>query len=158
MEVIGEIAVNKYNLLSFQEKLNQITVFYHIKDQGSHWVYQYWFFYAFNDFKKATENKHYGDWESVFVFVDKDSKKVIKAIGTAHQRKLFDTEIYEPDNNHIWTYVGEGSHANCIDEKDDGYCDFRKWSKFENWNKNGPKISYNNYQLQEINIDFINNF
>ncbi|MBL7053529.1 MAG: lamin tail domain-containing protein, partial [Candidatus Portnoybacteria bacterium] len=158
IEIIGEIAVDKYNQLSFEEKLNQITVFYHIKDEGNQWVYQYWFFYAFNDFPKLIKNKHYGDWESVFVFVDKDSNKVIKVIGTAHQRKLFDTEIYAPGINHIWTYIGNGSHANCIDEEDDGYCDFFKWRKWEKWDKNGPKISYSDYRLQEINLDFINGF
>ena len=41
MEIIGEIAVDKYNQLSFEQKLNEITVFYHIKDEGNQWVYQY---------------------------------------------------------------------------------------------------------------------
>ncbi|MFH1938481.1 MAG: lamin tail domain-containing protein, partial [Patescibacteria group bacterium] len=158
LEIIGQIAVDKYNQLSFEQKLNQMTVFYYIKDEGNQWVYQYWFFYVFNDFPKLIKNKHYGDWESVFVFVDKDSKKVIKVIGTAHQRKLFDTEIYNPENNNIWSYIGNGSHANCIDEKDDGYCDRKRWRLVEKWDKNGPKISYDSYNLQEINLDFINGF
>ncbi len=157
-EISGKTAVKRYNQLSLQEKLSNLTTLYHIQDHDDQWVYQYWLFYVFNDFKKLTKNKHYGDWESVFVFVDKESKQIVKAIGTAHQRRVFDTEIYEPQNNHIWTYVSNGSHANCIDEKSDGYCDFYMWSKMEQWDKNGKKISYDNYNLKEITPKFINNF
>ncbi|MFH0906659.1 MAG: hypothetical protein V1829_00145, partial [bacterium] len=153
-EINGQTAVDKYNELSFQAKLNNLTVFYYIKDEGDKWVYQYWFFYVFNDFPGITKNQHYGDWESVFVFVDKDSKKVIKVIGTAHQRKLFDTEIFNPSSEHIWTYIGQGSHANCIDDKADGYCDFFKWRKWEKWNISGNKVQYDNYRLQGISFDF----
>ncbi|GAF74418.1 unnamed protein product, partial [marine sediment metagenome] len=158
VEISGEIAVNKYNQLSFQEKLENLTVLYHIQDYGSQWVYQYWFFYIFNDYYKGIKNKHYGDWEAVFVFVDKETGQVLKVIGTAHQRKIFDTEIIKPENNHIWTYVGNGSHANCLDEDDDGYCNFLKWRKFESWDKSGYKIVYNKYILEEITFDFINYF
>jgi len=158
LEINGEIAINKYNQLSLKGKLDNLTVFYHIKDEGNQWVYQYWFFYVFNDSLGRIKNKHYGDWEAVFVFVDKQSKQAIKVIGTAHQRKIFDTEIYRPENNHIWTYIGSGSHANCLDEKDDGYCDLFKWRFIEKWDKNGRKILYSNYNLKEITFDFIDMF
>jgi len=158
VEINGEIAVNKYNQLSLEAKLRNMTVFYHILDYGNQWVYQYWFFYVFNDYQKVIKNKHYGDWEAVFVFVDKESKQVIKVIGTAHQRKIFDTEIINPENERIWTYVGNGSHANCIDEIDDGYCDYKRWKVFEKWDKNGRKIFYSDYTLKEITFDFINSF
>lgn len=158
LEINGEIAVDKYNQLSVQEKINNLTVLYHILDYGDQWVYQYWFFYVFNDFPKATKNKHYGDWEAVFVFVDKESGKVVRVISTAHQRKIFDIEIHYPENNHIWTYVGNGSHANCIDKNPDGHCDFLKWRLFEKWDKNGERIPYYGYSLKEINIDFIAEF
>ena len=158
IEINGEIAVNKYNQLSLETKLENMTILYHILDYGSQWIYQYWCFYVLNDYYKGIKNKHYGDWEAVFVFVDKESKEVVKVIGTAHQRKFFDIEIYFPQNNHIWTYVGGGSHANCIDEEPDGYCNFLKWRKFEAWDKMGSKIHYNNYNLQEITLDFINKF
>jgi parallel beta-helix repeat protein len=144
--------------LSIDEKLNILTVLYHILDYGDQWVYQYWLFYVFNDYHKGLKNKHYGDWEAVFVFVDKDSGKVLKTIGTAHQRRVFDTEINNPENNHIWTYVGGGSHANCVDKRPDGYCDFLKWRKLEDWDRNGYKIINNKYTLKEINANFINEF
>ena len=158
IEINGEIAVNKYNQLSLETKLENITVLYHILDYGNQWVYQYWLFYIFNDSLGKVKNKHYGDWEAVFVFVDKNSGQVVKAIGTAHQKRIFDTEIYQPENKHIWTYVGNGSHANCLDEKDDGYCDLFKWRFLEKWDKNGHKILYDNYTLKEITFDFIKIF
>jgi len=158
IEINGEIAVDKYNQLSLEEKIANLTVFYHIYDHGHQWVYQYWFFYIFNGSLGKIKNKHYGDWEAVFVFVDKDSKEINKVIGTAHQRRFFDIEIYQPENEHIWTYVGNGSHANCLDEEDDGYCDLFKWRFLEKWDKNGYKVLHNNYNLKELNFDFINEF
>ena len=157
-EISGQEAIEKYNQLSFKEKVNNLTVLYHIQDNASQWVYQYWFFYVFNDSLGKIKNQHYGDWEAVFVFVDKNSKQVNKAIGTAHQRRLFDTEILNPDNNHIWTYVGAGSHANCVDDEGDGYCNFFMWDLSEKWDKNGLKIPYTSYKLKEITSDFINEF
>ncbi|MBU2473040.1 PQQ-binding-like beta-propeller repeat protein, partial [Patescibacteria group bacterium] len=157
-EIEGEKAVNKYNQLSLEEKLDKMTVFYHIEDEGVEWVYEYWFFYVFNDSLGKIKNEHYGDWESVYVFVDKNSEQIIKVIGTAHQRRIFDTEINNPEIDHIWSYIGGGSHANCVDDESDGYCDFAKWRTFEKWDKNGSKILYNNYKLTEISPDFIDNF
>jgi len=158
IEIEGEVAVEKYSKLSLKEKLNNLTVFYHIEDEGNQWVYQYWFFYVFNDYPTLTQNKHYGDWESVFVFVDKDSREVVKVIGTAHQRKLFDTEIYEPENNHIWSYVGNGSHAVCVDKESDGKCNKKRWRFFEKWDKKGPKVGFREYTLVEFTPKFIHKF
>lgn len=158
LEIDGQTAVNKYNRLSLEQKVNNLTVFYHILDYGNQWVYQYWFFYVLNDSLGGIRNEHYGDWEAVYVFVDKNSGQVIKTIGTAHQREIFDTEIINPQTSHIWTYVGSGSHANCINERDNGYCDFTKWRRLEEWDKHGLKIKYNNYQLKEITLDFIKEF
>ena len=159
IEIEGEKAVNKYNKLSLKDKLNNLTVFYHIDNEGNQWVYQYWFFYVFNDYKKGIRNKHYGDWESVFVFVDKDSKEVIKVIGTAHQRKLFNTEIYDPKSNHIWSYIGGGSHANCVDNNgEDGECNRTRWRRIEKWDKRGSKVSFKEYTLVEFTLSFINKF
>jgi len=41
LEISGEIAINKYNQLSLKGKLDNLTVLYHIKDEGNQWVYQY---------------------------------------------------------------------------------------------------------------------
>ena len=158
IEISGKKAVSRYNQLSQQEKINNLTVFYHIQDNGNQWVYQYWLFYVFNDYQLSVKNKHYGDWEAIYVFVDKNSNKINKAIGTSHQRKIFDTEIYNPEINHIWSYVGNGSHANCVDNNYDGYCDFFRWRGFEKFDKNGYKAVHNSYKLIEITPEFINKF
>jgi len=157
-EISGEIAVLKYNNLTIQEKLNKLTVLYHIEDEGDELVYEYWFFSVFNDAAGLIKNKHYGDWESVFVFVDKSANKVNKVIGTAHERVIFDTEIYAPSSNHIWAYIGEGSHANCVDEENDGYCNFTKWRRGEKWDGNGPQVLYNQYNLKEITLEYVTQF
>ncbi len=157
-EIQGEKAVNKYNQLSLQEKLKKMNVLYHILDYGDEWVYQYWFFYVFNGSFGLVKNEHYGDWEAVYVYVDKASKKINKVIGTAHQRRFFDTELNYPKTNHIWSYIGNGSHANCVDQVDDGYCEFSRWRGFESWDKNGLKINHNHYNLIEINAYFIKQF
>ena len=158
IEISGEKAVQKYNKLSQQEKINKLTVFYNIQDEGDQLIYQYWFFYVFNDYQISVKNKHYGDWEAVYIFVNKNSGEVNKAIGTSHQRKIFDTEIYNPKTNHIWSYIGNGSHANCVDKIDDGYCDFFKWREFEKWDKNGYKAEHNSYNLIKITPEYINQF
>jgi parallel beta-helix repeat protein len=157
-EISGQKAVDKYNRLSLEQKVSNLTVLYHIQDYGSQWVYQYWFFYVFNDSLGGIRNEHYGDWEAVYVFVDKESGRAIKTIGTAHQRKIFDTEILNPQTNHIWSYIGNGSHANCIDDSEDGYCDFSKWRRLEEWSKEGLKIRHNDYQLKQITLNFIKEF
>jgi len=157
-EIEGEKARKKYYNLSDEAKKDNFVVFYHIEDEGDHWVYQYWIFCVFNDNLTGPKNKHYSDWEAVFVFVDKNSKEVIRTVGTAHQRRIFDTEIKNPKTNHIWAYVANGSHAICVDEEDDGKCDFKRWKKLEKWNKNGYKAAYSSYKLKEITQEYIENF
>ncbi len=157
-EINGQKAVKKYNQLHLKEKIKNMVVFYHILDYGDEWVYQYWFFYVFNDSVGVVKNKHYGDWEAIYVYVDKNTQKVNKVIGTAHQRRFFDTELNYPTTNHIWSYIGNGSHANCVDGTGEGYCVFLKWRIGEKWDKNGLKIKHNQYNLVEINAYFIKQF
>ncbi len=162
VEIEGYRAVEKYTKLSLQDKLNKLTVFYHIEDEGDQWVYQYWFFYVFNGSEGRIKNHHYGDWESVFVFVDKETKRAVKVIGTAHQRKVFNTEINNPRNNHVWSYVGNGSHANCVDNNSEGgECNRIRWTRFEKWNEEGLgglKINFREYDLVEFTPEFISRF
>ncbi|MBU4031102.1 hypothetical protein KJ756_03025, partial [Patescibacteria group bacterium] len=157
-EIEGAEARAKYNNLSFAEKTNNIVVFYHIEDEGDHWVYQYWTFFVFNDNPVLVKNKHYSDWEAVFVFVNKETKEVIRTVGTAHHRKTFDIEIESPETNHIWAYVANGSHAICVDKEGDEYCNFLKWRAWEKWSENGHKAIYNEYELKEIIPEYIAQF
>lgn len=157
-EISGKEAVEEYDSLSKQEKINNLTVFFHIQDNGDQWVYQYWFFYVFNDYQKSARNKHYGDWEAIYVYTNKNSGKIDKVIGTSHQRKIFDTEIYNPKTNHVWSYIGNGSHANCVSKQSDDNCYSLIWQKFEKFDKNGYKAKYNSYNLIEITPEFISQF
>lgn len=157
-EITGERAVAKYNALSLNEKLSKIKVFYTIKDQDREWVYEYWVFYVLNDF----ENGHYGDWESVFVVVDKNSGKIVRVNGSAHGSS---NELNNLGNQkHVWVYVGNGSHANCPDKTNDGRCDFWTWNSREGdyWNQDdihyGSKILNMSYVLKNIDDSFVSNF
>lgn len=159
-EISGVDAVKKYNNLPKTEKLENSSVFYYEKDLGSEIVFEYWLFYVFNDY----ENAHYGDWESIFVFVDKETKNINKIIASAHGSGLELKEVNSSLRN-SWAYVGNGSHANCPDYKPDGKCVFWTWmvaKQGRDWSQediiNGPKLSYNDYKLIKIDSAFIEKF
>lgn len=144
-ELPGSKAVENYNKLSLEEKLNNFTVFYKIDDMGTEIVYEYWLFYVFN---KGDWNDHYGDWESIFVFVDKDTKNIIRALGSFHQGGAINNELLGfqlRDTQHIWDYVANGSHSNCLDYIDDGRCNSLKTrvvegDMFSTYSSSDPKI------------------
>ncbi len=91
-------------------------------------VLQYWLFYAMNNWAEhGGFNNHEGDWESVFVFLDKDTLKPEYVAFSAHHNDGFN-EIYNPfqyesvrrkwddekltvNNNSVAGYVALGSHA-----------------------------------------------
>jgi len=71
-DLSGEDNKNDYYALSFNQKVDNFTIYYHTVDTGEEIVYEYWFYYAYNDWV----NKHYHDWETVYVFVDKATGNV----------------------------------------------------------------------------------
>ncbi len=162
-ELSGADAQAKYGGLSLDKKLSNFRVFYEISDQGKEIVYQYWLFYVFND---GAINEHYGDWESVFIFVDRNTKKITKAIGSFHQGGVLNNEIPSEklkNIEHIWDYIGKGSHANCPDYEPDGECNFLLWRKFEDWSRAdqlyGLKVVHNSsyykfLPLEQIKSEF----
>lgn len=97
-------------------------------------VLQYWYFYAMNNWQeKGGFNNHEGDWESVFIFLDKETEEPVYAAFSAHHNDG------DPSLNVIqygsvrreWTYVelvstkpvsyvSLGSHANYGDNGNDG--------------------------------------
>ena len=129
-EISGEKCKQKYLDLSFEEKLRIFTVFYYISETQKEWVYEYWLYFVFNDYA----NEHYYDWESLYVFVDKNTKKITKAVGSAHQEPFLNNEFLNPDlkeGEHIWAYIEKGGHAICPDEYPNGSCNptnFGAWS------------------------------
>jgi hypothetical protein len=91
-------------------------------------VLQYWYFYAMNDWKeKGGLNNHEGDWESVFVFLDKDSEEPKYVAFSSHLndgepegsfvqydsvRREWSDEDIERNGTNVMSYVALGSHAN----------------------------------------------
>ena len=125
-EIPAEKAKEKYDSLTKQEKLNHFTVFYHLVDdkENNQWIYEYHLYYIFNEFT----NEHYGDWERVDVYVDKNTKKSTKVIGFAHngsKTKIFlaNNELDHPKTNHQRILVEKGSHASCPDGNNNGMPD-----------------------------------
>ncbi|MBI2577811.1 MAG: right-handed parallel beta-helix repeat-containing protein [Candidatus Wildermuthbacteria bacterium] len=161
-ELNGEEARKKYNNLSREEKLANLAVFYHIDplSNSQEIVYQYWLFYVFNDGK----NEHYGDWEFVFVYVDKNSKEITKVIGSFHLGGATNTGVLESnklkDVQHPWNYVAKGSHANCPDFEPDGQCNQVRWNAGEDgWSKTkssyNPKVSFDDPSYSLVSLDSI---
>jgi len=154
-EVAGVEARQKYDNLTEDGKLENFKIYYNIDDSGNELVYQYWLFYIFNDAK----NEHYGDWESVFAFTDVESGRVNKVVGSFHQGGAANIEIDGSKIkgfDHAWNYVGRGSHANCPDYEDDGYCNSIIWKAWEDWSSDdklhGLRVEHDSpyYDLRPI--------
>ncbi len=90
-------------------------------------VLQYWYFYALNDWKAhGGFNNHEGDWESVFVFLDKTTEDPVYVAFSAHHnqgeqtlvksydsvRRQWSGNEIEKEGNQVRSYVAWGSHAN----------------------------------------------
>ncbi len=162
-ELPGQIAVDNYNKLSPEEKLKNFAVFYKIDDKDSEIVYEYWLFYVFN----YGINDHYGDWESVFVFVDKNTKQITRAIGSFHQGGAVNNEVSGDklkDVSHVWNYVAEGSHSNCPDYVANGNCDSPQFNIVEKtrlaaeFEYNGPRILFNSPYYSLMPIEYLQNY
>lgn len=99
-------------------------------------VLQYWFFYAFNDWAEhGGFNNHEGDWESVMVFLDKDTEEPQYVAYSAHHndgdpsfnplqydsvRRMWQSNEIVKDGDHVNSFVAVGSHANYPNNGDDG--------------------------------------
>ncbi|MBE0516330.1 MAG: carboxypeptidase regulatory-like domain-containing protein [Methanophagales archaeon] len=118
-DLSGEDNKNDYYALSLDEKMDNFTIYYHTVDAGDEIVYEYWFYYAFNDFV----NKHYHDWETVYVFVDKSTEEVTRVVASAHTKEFPNNVLENPqfaEGEHAGILVEEGSHASCTDRNNNG--------------------------------------
>jgi len=145
-EVPGDIAVSNYNRLTKEEKLNHFKVFYKVKNESEETVIEYWLFYVKDEFI----NNHYGDAESIFVFLD-NFGKVEKVIASEHwgdkfKALLANAELDNPRINHIRILVEKGSHANWIDGNENGMVDRSK--DISNWYN-----SYGSFLFSDWSID-----
>ncbi|MCG8350029.1 MAG: hypothetical protein MI924_19870 [Chloroflexales bacterium] len=86
---------------------------------------QYWFFYAFNDWRSSFNgvNDHEADWEMITVYVTEDENEPGAVIPcwlaySSHEfegddlRRRWDDPDLEREGNHPLVYVAAGSHAN----------------------------------------------
>jgi hypothetical protein len=84
---------------------------------------QYWFFYAFNDWRSSFHgvNDHEGDWEMVTVYAARNAEDAVEPCWLAcseHDsegddlRRRWDDPALERIGEHPIVYVGAGSHAN----------------------------------------------
>jgi hypothetical protein len=102
-----------------------------VDDQGTQHeftVLQYWYFYAMNNWKEyGGRNNHEGDWESVFIFLDKKTKEPVYIAYSAHHndgddsddlmqygsvRRSWNDDDIVFDNGRIVSFSSLGSHAN----------------------------------------------
>ena len=104
---------------------NHRGTWYHgrVVRQHGYIALQYYFFYAFNDWRSSFHgvNDHEGDWEMVTVYVAKDASGQIQPCWmacSAHLgegddlRRRWDDPGLERFGEHPIVYVGAGSHAN----------------------------------------------
>lgn len=98
------------------------TVYFHIAYSGSYKVYEYWLYYADNDWL----NDHEHDWEKYFVYELSGVPKYIK-ISTHNSFTSYAWSSVPKDYGHPFLKVDGGSHAMKITAED------------------GVKIKYNGY-------------
>jgi uncharacterized membrane protein len=84
---------------------------------------QYWFFYAFNDWRSGFHgaNDHEADWEQIFVYLDTDADGRAVPVWAAYaqhdyhgrdlRRRWDDGEQLDLEGDHPVVYAGAGSHA-----------------------------------------------
>ncbi len=101
-------------------------------------VLQYWYFYAFNDWKeKDGFNNHEGDWECVMIFINpkEDNQPKYIAYSSHHNRgrieepwqlqytsvrRSWDSAEVVKQADNVISFVGVGSHANYPNNGDNG--------------------------------------
>ena len=84
---------------------------------------QYWFFFAFNDWRSGFNgaNDHEADWEQIFVYLDSNAEGTAVPVWAAYaqhdyhgrdlRRRWDDAEQLDLVGNHPVVYAGAGSHA-----------------------------------------------
>jgi hypothetical protein len=114
-----EAASRKYDQLTLADGKREICYYGRVVDQCGYRVVQYWFFYAFNDYRSAVRgtNNHEGDWERICIFLTQEGGEWQPSYATfsAHnsQQTLAwkDVQCVDAARQHPVVYVARGSHA-----------------------------------------------
>lgn len=134
------------------------TVYYRRMDDGDYTVLQYWYFYAMNNWKEyGGLNNHEGDWESVFVFLDKETKEPKYVAYSSHhndgdnawnvaqydsvRRSWGSSEVVREDDT-VTSFVALGSHANYPNNGDGSH---RAGTKEDETSEGGLVINTSEY-------------
>lgn len=100
-------------------------------------VLQYWYFYAFNDWQEQGGfNNHEGDWETVMIFLDKETEEPLYVAYSSHLndgdpetlnltqsesvRRAWDSNEVVRESDQLVSFVSLGSHANYPNNGDNG--------------------------------------
>ena len=118
-------AKQKYDELTFADGRRATSYYGRVVDQCGYRVLQYWFFYAFNDFRTGARgtNNHEGDWERICIYLVRENGewRPRHAAYSAHHTKQIraweEVECADATGEHPVAYVARGSHA-CYFERD----------------------------------------
>jgi len=112
-------ASRKYDQLTLQDGKREACYYGRVVDQCGYRVLQYWFFYAFNDFRTAARgtNNHEGDWELISIYLSQhgDEWQPRYASYSGHHsrqtRQWEQLACADEARRHSVVFVGRGSHA-----------------------------------------------
>ena len=82
------------------------AIYFHFVKCAGYDVYEYWLYYADNDYM----NNHEHDWEKYFVYEKRGVPEFVK-LGWHHSFFKYTWEEFRKDDGHIILGVGGGSHA-----------------------------------------------
>ncbi len=102
---------NEYEALPQNKKEELITCYYHIVESKTHVAYQYWYYYAYNDYSGGwtlgTPDTHDHDMEFAIVYVDKSSgSPLVMALNQHHWLNW----VWNP-NLEMPIFAKEGGHG-----------------------------------------------
>ena len=118
-------AKRKYDKWTLADGKRDTCYYGRVVDQCGYRIVQYWFFYAFNDFRTAVRgtNNHEGDWERIAIYLlpeDGQWRPKYAAYSGHHTKQARpweEIECADEAREHPVVYVGRGSHA-CYFESD----------------------------------------
>ena len=110
----------KYRKLILRDELLKIfgyttltitpTVYYrvfHDPKQENAFAIQYWFFYFYNDWVK----NHDADWETITIFLDKDTNPVEAVYSTHNEANRHSWSMIKINDEHPIVYISNGGHG-----------------------------------------------
>ncbi len=113
-------ASRKYDELTLWDGEREVCYYGRVlKNQCGYRVIQYWFFYAFNDFRTAVRgtNNHEGDWERISIYLAQEDGQwrpryaAYSAHHSQQTRAWQDIVCADEAREHPVVYVARGSHA-----------------------------------------------